>query len=65
VQYIIIEQNLQTTTTKHLDVPNKLYELLEQICIRVEQIKQTTGMKYLYVPNKLYEMPEQICIHVC
>jgi protoporphyrinogen oxidase len=57
VQYIIIEQNL--------DVPNKLYELLEQICIRVEQTKQTTGMKYLYVPNKLYEMPEQICIHVC
>jgi protoporphyrinogen oxidase len=43
---------------------NKLYELLEEICICVKRILQTTRTKYLYVPNKLYELSEQICIHV-
>jgi hypothetical protein len=57
MQYIIVEQNLQTTRTKHLYVPNKLYELSEQQCIRVEQIIQTSIAKHLYVPNKLYELP--------
>jgi hypothetical protein len=64
VHYIIVKHNLHTTRTKHLYVPNKLYELSEQICIRIEQILQTIKTKHLYVPNKLYELLEQICIRV-
>jgi hypothetical protein len=43
-----------------LDVPNKSYELLEQICICVEKILQAIRIKYVYVPHKLYELTEQI-----
>jgi hypothetical protein len=47
--------NLQSTKTKHLHIPNKLYELLEQICIHVKWILQIAETKNLYVTNKLYE----------
>jgi hypothetical protein len=47
--------NLQSTKTKHLHIPNKLYELLEQICIHVKRILQIAETKNLYVTNKLYE----------
>jgi hypothetical protein len=60
VQYIIIEQNIQTTRTKYLYVPKNYMNCQN---------------KYVYVSNKFYnyqnevrtklcEQSEQICIHV-
>jgi hypothetical protein len=44
---------------KQLYMPNKLFELTEQICIHVEQIIQIKT-KYLYIPNKCCEMTKHI-----
>jgi hypothetical protein len=47
--YIIATQILQTTGTKQIYAPNKLNELMEQICIFVEQNSDTHWTNYIYL----------------